>query len=150
LLLLKGAVKPKGGTMERRYEIGYILTPEVTEEAIGKIKGFITKIIEEAEGKIERTDEWGRKRLAYPIKKFNDGIYTFITTEVNGAAIAKIERRLKLSEEVIRFVVIRLDERLQKSNRFAKRWRRVEKLQKRRAEVEAEAREQEEGKNASE
>ncbi len=136
--------------MERRYEIGYILNPEVTEEAIVKIKGFISKIIEESEGKIEKVDEWGRKRLAYPINKFNDGIYTFVTTDVNGAAIAKIERRLKLSEEVIRFVVIRLDERLKKSNRFAKKWNRVEKLQKRRAEAEAEAAKEEEAKNAAE
>lgn len=135
--------------MERRYEIGYILNPEVTEEAIGKIKGFVSTIIEEAEGKIEKTDEWGRKRLAYPINKFNEGIYTFITTDVNGAAIAKIERRLKLSEEVIRFVVIRLDERLKKSNRFVKKWNRVEKLQKRRAEAEAAVKE-EEAKNAAE
>lgn len=114
--------------MNRKYEIGFIINPETTEEEVKKITDTLVGIIDKASGTVESIDEWGRKRLAYPIKRQVEGIYTFINTHVVGTAIAEIERRLKQYEKVLRFVVVRLDERLKKSNRLIKKWKRVEKF----------------------
>lgn len=116
--------------MNRKYEIGFIVNPEATDEEVKKITDTIVGIIEKADGKVESIDEWGRKRFAYPIQRHDEGIYTFINTNVLGTAVAEIERRFKQNEKVLRFIVIRLDERLKKSNRLIKKWKRMEKFSK--------------------
>jgi len=117
--------------MKRDYEIGFIINPEATEEDVKKIIDSVLEIIKNAGGSIENVDEWGRRKLAFPIQKHNEGVYVFITTAVSGAAIFDIERRLKLSEKVMRFISMRLDERLRKANRLTKKWKRIERLTKR-------------------
>ncbi len=114
--------------MNRKYEIGFIVNPEATDEEVKKIADTMAGIIEKADGTVESIDEWGRKRLAYPIQKHDEGIYTFINTSVKGTAFIEIERRLKQNEKVLRFIVLRLDERLKKSNRLIKKWKRMEKF----------------------
>jgi small subunit ribosomal protein S6 len=116
--------------MKRKYEIGVVINPEANEEDVKKIIDSIVEIIKKAGGDIENVDEWGRRKLAYPIDKHNEGIYTFINTEVVGSAFVDIERRLKLSEKVMRFVVLRLDDRLKRANRLTKKWKRIEKARK--------------------
>jgi small subunit ribosomal protein S6 len=121
--------------MKRKYEIGFLLNPESSDEEVKKIMDSVIGIIEKAKGKVENIDEWGRRKLAYPIQKHNEGIYTFINTEVEGKAMAEVERRLKLSERVIRFIVLRLDDKLKKANRLTKKWRKSEKIAKKTKEV---------------
>jgi small subunit ribosomal protein S6 len=121
--------------MKRKYEIGFLLNPESSDEEVKKIMDSVIGIIEKAKGKVENIDEWGRRKLAYPIQKHNEGIYTFINTEVEGKTMAEIERRLKLSERVIRFIVLRLDDKLKKANRLTKKWRKSEKIAKKTKEV---------------
>ncbi len=116
--------------MKRKYEIGFIINPEATEEESKKVIDSIGEIIEKAEGVIENVDEWGRRKLAYPIEKHKEGNYVFINTEVVGSAFSEIERRLKLSEKVMRFVVLRLDDKLKKANRLTKKWKRSERMPK--------------------
>jgi small subunit ribosomal protein S6 len=116
--------------MGRKYEIGFLLNPESSDEEVKKIMDSVIGIIEKAKGKVENIDEWGRRKLAYPIQKHNEGIYTFINTEVEGKALTEVERRLKLSEQVIRFIVLRLDDKLKKANRLTKKWRKSEKVAK--------------------
>ncbi len=116
--------------MKRKYEIGFILNPETVEEEIKKIIDSVVAIIKKAKGTIENVDEWGRRKLAYPIKKHVEGYYVFINTEVGGSAFLNIERRLKLTEKVLRFVVLRLDDKLKKANKLTKKWKRLEKLSK--------------------
>jgi small subunit ribosomal protein S6 len=116
--------------MNSRYEIGFIITPEVNEEEVKKIIESITGTITKAKGVIENLDEWGRKKLAFPIQKNLEGYYVFIQTEVDGSVIATLERRLKQMEKVLRFITLRLDDKLKKSNKLTKRWAKIDKLRK--------------------
>ena len=116
--------------MKSTYEIGYVLNPESSEEDVKKVSDAILGIIKKAKGEVENIDEWGRKPLAYPIQKHNEGIFTFIITDVDGSVIAGIERRLKLSEKVMRFIVLRLDDKLKKANKLTKRWKKAERYVK--------------------
>ena len=116
--------------MNSRYEIGFIITPEVNEEEVKKIIESITATIKKANGVIENLDEWGRKKMAFPIKKNLEGYYVFIQTEVDGAIIATLERRLKQMEKVLRFITLRLDDKLKKSNKLTKKWAKIDKIRK--------------------
>lgn len=124
--------------MKRKYEIGLIINPEATEEEVKKIIDTIAGIIKKAKGSIENIDEWGRRKLAFPIEKQKEGIYVFINTDVVGAAFFNIERRLKLSEKVMRFVILRLDDKLKKANKLTKKWRRMEKISRKSQEIKEE------------
>jgi small subunit ribosomal protein S6 len=116
--------------MTSRYEIGFIVTPEVNEEEVKKIIEAVTSIITKAKGVIENLDEWGRKKLAFPIQKHLEGYYVFVLTEVDGEVIATLERRLKQMEKVLRFITLRLDDKLKKSNKLTKRWAKIDKLRR--------------------
>jgi len=124
--------------MKREYEIGFIINPEATEDDVKKIIDSIVEIIQNAGGNIENVDEWGRRKLAFPIRKHNEGIYTFITAKVAGTVFIEVERRLKLSEKVMRFIMLRLDERLSKANKLTKKWKRMERMSKKGGEHEHE------------
>ncbi len=122
--------------MNRKYEIGFVINPEANEEEIKKIIDSIVEIIKKANGTIENIDEWGRRRLAYTVKKHNEGFYVFINVEAIGSTFVEIERRLKLHEKVMRFVVLRLDDKLKKANRLTRKWKRIERMSKRNVESE--------------
>ena len=117
--------------MNRNYEIGFVIDPEATEEDVKKVIDSVVEIVKKAGGNIENVDEWGRRRLAYPIHGHNEGIYTFINADVGGTVFSDIERRLKLSEKVMRFIVYRLDDKMKKANRLTKKWKHMERLSKR-------------------
>jgi small subunit ribosomal protein S6 len=129
--------------MNSRYEIGFIITPEVNEEEVKKIIESITATIKKADGVIENLDEWGRKKMAFPIKKNLEGYYVFIQTEVDGAVIATLERRLKQMEKVLRFITLRLDDKLKKSNKLTKKWAKIDKIRKKSMESRGEEKESE-------
>ncbi len=116
--------------MNREYEVGLIINPEASDEEVEKIKNSITDILKKGKGTIENVDEWGRKKLAYPIEKHNEGIYIFLKTFSPGNVLASVERRLKLTEKVMRFIILRLDDKMKKTNRLEKRWKRAEKMTK--------------------
>jgi small subunit ribosomal protein S6 len=116
--------------MTSRYEIGFIVTPEVNEEEVKKIIESITSTITKAKGVIENLDEWGRKKLAFPIQKHLEGYYVFVLAEVDGSVIATLERRLKQMEKVLRFITLRLDDKLKKSNKLTKRWAKIDRIRK--------------------
>jgi|APIni6443716594_1056825.scaffolds.fasta_scaffold195236_2 small subunit ribosomal protein S6 len=116
--------------MTSRYEIGFIVTPEVNEEEVKKIIESITSTITKAKGVIENLDEWGRKKLAFPIQKNLEGYYVFVQTEVDGSVIATLERRMKQMEKVLRFITLRLDDKLKKSNKLTKRWAKIDRIRK--------------------
>ena len=122
--------------MKRNYEIGFVIDPEADEEDVKKVIDSVVEIVKKAGGNIENVDEWGRRRLGYPIRGHNEGIYTFITANVQGTVFFDIERRLKLSEKVMRFIVYRLDDKMKKANRLIKKWKRMERLSKRSIEEE--------------
>ncbi len=93
----------------RDYELTFIVRPQVEEEAlrglVDKVKGWIT-----AEGgAVDRTDMWGRRRLAYSIRKEREGQYVFMLTRTNPAQIAVVERSLRLQEEILRYLFVRVE-----------------------------------------
>jgi small subunit ribosomal protein S6 len=93
-----------------RYELGIIVRADLEEEAfraeMDRVKGFIDRF----GGTIDKIDEWGRRKLAYPIQKLNEGMYTFITFSSEGNTPKEVEARLRLQENVLRFLTIRKDE----------------------------------------
>ena len=124
--------------MKRKYEIGLIINPEATEDEVNKLIDTIADIIKKTKGSIENIDEWGRRKLAFPIKKHEEGTYVFISTDMPGTAFLNIERRLKLSEKIMRFVILRLDDKLKKANKLTKKWKRMEKISKKSQGIKAE------------
>lgn len=121
--------------MKRQFEIGFIVAPDVSEEEAEAVVQGVLQLLEKAQANVEKVDNWGRRRLSYPIEKHQEGIYTFINVEMDSAEVAAIERRLKLNEKVIRFLILRLDDKLKKTNKLVKKWTRNDRLAaKRRAE----------------
>ena len=116
--------------MKRKYEIGFIINPESSEEEVKKVVDSVADVIKKAGGTIENIDEWGRKQMAYTLGKHNEGIYTFINAELPGQAFFEIERRLKLTERVLRYLILRLDDKLKKANRLTKKWQKADRLSK--------------------
>jgi len=90
-----------------KYELAVILKSNLDEEAqkseFEKIQALITRF----GGTIDKVDEWGRRRLAYEINKLSDGVYSFITFTSDGNAPAEIESRIRIMENVLRFLIIR-------------------------------------------
>ena len=89
------------------YELIYILTPKLTED---DAKKKATEISQSIGGEVEKVAVeyfWGKRELAYPVKKFTDGYYVVLQFAVEPAAIIKIEKNLRLEEEIIRFLVIK-------------------------------------------
>jgi small subunit ribosomal protein S6 len=116
--------------MKRKYEIGFIINPESSEEEVKKVVDSIADVIKKTGGTIENIDEWGLRPLAYAVEKHKEGIYTFINAELPGSAFFDIERRLKLTEKVIRFLILRLDDKLKKANRLTKKWQKIDRFNK--------------------
>jgi small subunit ribosomal protein S6 len=94
----------------RSYEIMFIVRPDVEEADLDKLVEGFSKNITDGGGEIKTVEKMGRRRLAYTVKKFNDGFYVLLTIGAEGALITEIERRLRVSEPVIKFITVRMDE----------------------------------------
>ena len=96
--------------MSRVYEVMFIVRPDVADEDVDKlIAGFETTVTTGG-GAIKSTEKMGKRKLAYTVRKFNDGNYILLTVEAEGGLIAELERRLRVSEQVIKFITVRMDE----------------------------------------
>jgi len=89
------------------YELVLVLDPDLTEGDRKKEIAKVNKIIEELKGKVEKTDEWGQKELAYPIKKKNLGYYFLLDLKLSLSAPAQIDGKLKLEEGIIRYLLVK-------------------------------------------
>jgi len=96
--------------MNRTYEVMYIVRPDVEEADLDKLIEGFEKNVTDGGGEIKSTEKMGRRRLAYTVRKFNDGFYVLMTIAAAGALIGEIERRLRVSEQVIKFITVRMDE----------------------------------------
>ncbi len=89
----------------RNYELVLILQPDLDEEAfnaaIDKVKGWIS----DAQGSVEKVDVWGKRRLAYPIRKQTEGQYALLTVKMEPSFAIKLETNLRLLEPVMRFLI---------------------------------------------
>ena len=91
-----------------RYELAVLYHPSL-EVDLSKAEDRVLKIVADNGGKIIATDNWGKRKLAYPIKKNEHAIYVFYTVEMPGSNIAKTESVLNITDEVIRFLITRPD-----------------------------------------
>lgn len=91
-----------------QYEIAVLYHPDL-EVDLSKAEDRVKKIIADNDGKITNTDNWGKRKLAYPIKKNEYGIYVFYTVELPPANVAKVESTMNITGEVIRFLITRPD-----------------------------------------
>jgi small subunit ribosomal protein S6 len=88
----------------------FIVRPDAAEEDVDKlIAGFATTVTNGG-GTVKSTEKMGRRKLAYMVRKFNDGNYILMTIEAGGPVVAELERRLRVSEPVIKFITVRMDE----------------------------------------
>jgi small subunit ribosomal protein S6 len=96
--------------MNRTYEIMFIVRPDVEEAELDKlIEGFSANVTSGG-GEVKSVEKMGRRRLAYTVRKFNDGFYVLLNVAAAGSLITEIERRLRVSEQVIKFITVRMDE----------------------------------------
>ncbi len=95
----------------RNYEIVYIVSPEIEEENLEAVTEKITQMVVDGGGQVLRLDPWGRRKLAYPIQNFREGHYVVAQIELEPAAISDFQSKLGLAEEIIRYLVVRTEER---------------------------------------
>jgi small subunit ribosomal protein S6 len=93
----------------RQYETGFVLSPAMSEEETTQFIQQMAAIVAQKKGRMVKQDIWGKRRLAYTIKKFNEGVYVFFTYEGPGDISTEMERRFKQSDAVIRFLTVKKD-----------------------------------------
>jgi len=96
--------------MSRVYEVMFIVRPDVADEDLDKLIAGFTATVTNGGGAVKSAEKMGRRKLAYMVRKFNDGNYVLLTIEAGGPVVAELERRLRVSEPVIKFITVRTDE----------------------------------------
>ena len=114
----------------RQYELIYITPAETTEQALADLHTQVAGIVERFGGTIEKTENWGRRRLAYEIGREREGVYVLEVINAPGAVTAELDRRLRVFDNVIRHMIVRVDEQLAIADRA--RQNRKDSMAKRR------------------
>jgi small subunit ribosomal protein S6 len=96
--------------MSRLYEVMFIVRPDVSDEDTDKLIAGFTTTVTGGGGAVKTVEKMGRRKLAYLVRKFTDGNYVLLTIEANGAVVLELERRLRVTEPVIKFITVRMDE----------------------------------------
>ena len=108
----------------RLYEEVFIVKPDVGEEETESVLEGLTKVVTDQGGNIENVDRWGRRKMAYRVAKYEEGTYLIVKFSAKPETVREVERRLRVNDLVLKFLTVRLDERL--------KW--VEKRKKKREE----------------
>lgn len=101
----------------RQYELVYIASPDATEQVIADLHTQIEQIVQRFHGTIDKTENWGRRKLAYEIAHAREGTYVVETISGSGELMKEIDRRLRVTDTVIRHLVVRIDEDLRVAER---------------------------------
>lgn len=96
--------------MTRKYELVYIVSPDATEAQVAELHGQVEAVVQRLGGQLEKTENWGRRRLAYEIGRHKEGVYVLDVISGSGELMKEIERRLKVYDTVIRQLIVRVDE----------------------------------------
>ena len=96
--------------MQRLYEVMFIVRPDVADEDVDKLIASLDQTVTGGGGTVRTTEKLGKRKLAYMVRRFNDGNYILLTIDADGSLIAELERRLRVSEPVIKFITVRMDE----------------------------------------
>jgi small subunit ribosomal protein S6 len=116
--------------MARRYELIYIVSPDATDDQVSDLHNQVEAIMQRMGGALEKTENWGRRRLAYEIGRHKEGTYVLEVINGTGELMKEIDRRLKVTDLVIRHLAVRVDEEQQVVERS--RTRRTETSRRRR------------------
>src|SRR3984957_363183 len=96
--------------MNRTYELMFIVRPDMTEEDLDKLISTLQSVVPPAGGNVVKVEKMGKRRLASTVRRFHDGIYVLMVIEGGGPVMHELERRLRVSEPVIKFLTVRIDE----------------------------------------
>jgi small subunit ribosomal protein S6 len=96
--------------MNRKYELVYVVSPEASDEQVADLHTQIEAIVQRIGGTIEKTENWGRRKLAYEIGRHKEGTYVLEVLIGGGDLMKEIDRRLRVTDLVIRHLVVRVDE----------------------------------------
>jgi small subunit ribosomal protein S6 len=105
----------------RVYEVLFIVAPNTEESDLETLVTQMSDVATNQGAQITKVDRMGRRRLAYPIQKFNEGHYVVLTVEGTGAEIAEVERRMRVTDAIIRYITIRIDEDLKRADKLRAR-----------------------------
>ena len=94
----------------RQYELVYIVAPETGEQEIADLHTQIEQIVQRFSGTLDKTENWGRRKLAYEIGHHKEGVYVVETITGSGELIKEIERRLRVADAIIRYLTVRVDD----------------------------------------
>ena len=96
--------------MDRTYEVMFIVRPDVADEELDKLIEGFSATVTSGGGEVKSAEKMGRRKLAYTVKKFNEGSYILLTIASDGKLVAELERRLRVTEPVIKYITVRTDE----------------------------------------
>jgi small subunit ribosomal protein S6 len=96
--------------MNRTYELMFIVRPDMPEEDQDKLISTLEGAVTSSGGAVKNVERMGKRRLAYVVRKFHDGLYILLTVEGSGGMVHELERRLRVTEPVIKFLTVRIDE----------------------------------------
>jgi small subunit ribosomal protein S6 len=101
----------------RQYELVYIVTPDATEQEVADLHTQVEQIVQRFAGTIDKTENWGRKKLAYEIAHHREGTYVIETISGSGELMKELDRRMRVIDQVIRHLIVRVDKELQVADR---------------------------------
>jgi small subunit ribosomal protein S6 len=106
---------------KRIYEVVYIINPEAGDDEVMRLNEAVQKIITSQGGSITKTEIMGRRQLAYEINHKKDGTYVLLEVEGSGAEIAELERRMRVNDQILRYMTIRVDEARRRADKLKDR-----------------------------
>ena len=113
---------------KRTYELIFIVDPTVGEEDVMRLSEGVQKIITDQGGNIVKTEMMGKRQMAYEINHKRDGIYVLLEVEGSGSEIAEVERRMRVNDQILRYMTIRVDEMRRRADKLkARRARKAAK-----------------------
>jgi small subunit ribosomal protein S6 len=93
----------------RNYELAFIIEPGIDDEGATTVVDRISQFVKSANGEVASVDVWGRRKLAYPISNYREGTYVLFQAKMPPSSVVELERNLKLSEEIIRYLLINVE-----------------------------------------
>lgn len=102
----------------RRYEVMFIVHPSSNDEGIERITGQMEEVVRSDDGEVHAIDRLGKKKLAYEIQDLREGIYILLTIGASGDCIKELERRLRVNDQVLRYLTVRVDEHLKRAEKI--------------------------------
>jgi small subunit ribosomal protein S6 len=105
----------RNAVTDRVYEILFITDPNLGEPEVDALTSTVQGFVEKEGGKIQKVEKWGKKRLAYSVKRQRDGSYVLLVAEGKPALVHEVERRLRVTDGILKFITVRVDEELRKA-----------------------------------